>query len=70
MSVSDSTLRRALDQAGIRKWVSRKKVHLTNDRAKKRLAFARFWQGKEDELLESIFSDESSIQNKSSNPGG
>ncbi|KJZ74903.1 hypothetical protein HIM_05634 [Hirsutella minnesotensis 3608] len=69
-TASPTTLRRALNKAGLRKWLSRKKVPLTDAHAKARLQFARYWEGNECELLDSIFSDESIIQNRSSNPGG
>lgn len=41
--VSRSTIQRLLRKLKIRKWVSRKRIVLTEETAKERLKMARFW---------------------------
>lgn len=52
LSVSPSTVRRTLDEENLRKWRSKKRVHLSDESAKERLSFTHIWQGKEDELAQ------------------
>lgn len=62
--ISRSTIRRCLRGYWQRKWKSIKRIPLSKETAKKRLYFARYWLQKVEELMEIIFSDETSIANQ------
>ncbi|KJZ69439.1 hypothetical protein HIM_11168 [Hirsutella minnesotensis 3608] len=68
--VSRRTLRRAIQPEWKRKWLSVQRIPISNETAEERLQFARTWEGREDELTEVIFSDESTVQNRGNNTRG
>ncbi|KJZ68152.1 hypothetical protein HIM_12456 [Hirsutella minnesotensis 3608] len=66
--VSRATIRRALCREYRRKWRSMKRIPISKETAALRLQFAQGWEGEEEELAETIFSDECSVQNAPNNP--
>ena len=48
--VSARTLRRILQRYKMRKWKSKERPALTDESAAERMAFCRFWKGREEEL--------------------
>ncbi|KAH7132906.1 hypothetical protein EDB81DRAFT_659661, partial [Dactylonectria macrodidyma] len=53
-----------------RKWRSKKRISLSEDDAKARLAHAQFWIHRLDDYIMTCFSDECIIQNAPNNPDG
>ncbi|CAG9952817.1 unnamed protein product [Clonostachys rosea f. rosea IK726] len=66
--VSKSTVRRVVRTHYKRKWKAMDRIELTPENARIRLQWARYWLPKIEELMEIICSDETTIQNASSNP--
>ncbi|KJZ75969.1 hypothetical protein HIM_04793 [Hirsutella minnesotensis 3608] len=54
--VSRNTIRRAVRPEWKRKWLSIQRIPISKETAEERLQFARFWEGREEELTEVIFS--------------
>ncbi|KAK1244999.1 hypothetical protein MKX08_004628, partial [Trichoderma sp. CBMAI-0020] len=68
--VSPRTIRRALQRVYKRKWKSAQRIMITEKTAEARLQFCQAWEGKEEELVETLFSDEATAQNKPNNRRG
>ena len=70
-NVSTDTIKRALRRHGLKKWRAEKRIELTEDDAKERLAFCRQYNtpAKLRRLLATLFSDEATVQNDPDNPG-
>ncbi|KJZ68019.1 hypothetical protein HIM_12591 [Hirsutella minnesotensis 3608] len=68
--VSRRTIFRALQPVWQRKWLSIQRIPISEEIAASRLQFSRDWEGREDELVETIFSDESTVQNRGNNNRG
>ncbi|CAG9955436.1 unnamed protein product [Clonostachys rosea f. rosea IK726] len=66
--VSKSTVRRVVRTHYKRKWKAMDRVELTPESARIRLQWARYWLPRIEDLMEIICSDETTIQNASSNP--
>jgi transposase len=66
-SISRSTIQRILRRYILRKWKSKKRIHLTADDARKRLIFCRKWANF-DRWEDVIFSDECTVQRGSNSP--
>ena len=52
LGVSATTVRRALNEANLRKWQARKRIFLRKEDAAQRLQFSRDWAKREEELSE------------------
>ncbi|KJZ77301.1 hypothetical protein HIM_03025 [Hirsutella minnesotensis 3608] len=68
--VSRNTIRRAVQPEWKRKWLSIQRIPISKETTEERLQFARFWEEREEELTEVIFSDESTVQNRGNNARG
>ncbi|KAL6406365.1 transposase [Ilyonectria robusta] len=56
LEVSATTVRRALNEASLRKWKARKRIFLRKEDAAQRLQFSRNWAKREEELSELVCS--------------
>ncbi|PUU77226.1 hypothetical protein B9Z19DRAFT_897615, partial [Tuber borchii] len=69
-NVCVNTIRRALGPNLRRKWRRCKRIRLQEKDVKERLQIARYYRQKDEELVDGIYSDESSVQNSPNSPDG